>query len=159
MTFYDKLESHLGNIYITANENAILSVSFSPSVDFQNQGNDLTKACIDQLSEYFKDHKFQFDLPLQIEGTEFQKIVWEAVKKVPYGKTASYSAIAEAIGDTKKVRAVGLANGANPFPIIIPCHRVVGKNGKLTAYSGEVWRKEWLLTHEKVITTKQLTLF
>jgi methylated-DNA-[protein]-cysteine S-methyltransferase len=101
-----------------------------------------------QLNEYFSGSRKKFDLPLDIDGTEFQKKVWNELKKIPYGKTKSYKYIAEKLGDVKAIRAVGKANGQNPVPILIPCHRVIGSNGKLTGYAGGLDIKEKLLEIE-----------
>jgi methylated-DNA-[protein]-cysteine S-methyltransferase len=101
-----------------------------------------------QLKEYFNLKRKKFYVPLDIEGTEFQKKVWNALQKIPYGKTVSYKDIAEAIGNVKSVRAVGRANGKNPVPIIIPCHRVIEHSGKLGGYSGGLGIKEKLLELE-----------
>jgi methylated-DNA-[protein]-cysteine S-methyltransferase len=101
------------------------------------------------LEEYFKGTRREFDLKLRIEGTDFQRRVWDSLCGIPYGCTASYGEIAAIIGNPKASRAVGNANNRNRIPIIIPCHRVVGCNGKLTGYAGGLWRKEWLLSHEK----------
>lgn len=105
--------------------------------------------CTRQLEEYFKGTRRVFDLELKLEGTDFQKKVWKALLDIPYGCTATYGEIAAGIGNPKASRAVGNANNKNRIPIIIPCHRVVGSNGKLTGYAGGLWRKEWLLSHEK----------
>ena len=102
-----------------------------------------------QLSQYFKGERKTFDLPLVLPGTDFQKKVWDQLLTIPYGKTRSYAEQARAIGNTKAVRAVAKANGDNRLSIIIPCHRVIGSDGKLTGYGGGLWRKEWLLAHEK----------
>jgi AraC family transcriptional regulator of adaptative response/methylated-DNA-[protein]-cysteine methyltransferase len=101
-----------------------------------------------QLNAYFEGNRKQFDVPLRIFGTEFQKKAWNALLKIPYGKTRSYKMQAEIIGHPKAVRAVGTANGCNRIAIVIPCHRVIGENGKLTGYGGGLWRKQWLLDHE-----------
>ena len=98
-----------------------------------------------QLKEYFAGTKTEFDVPLDIEGTEFQKKVWEELKKIPYGKTISYKTLAEKLGDVKSIRAVGKANGQNPIAIIIPCHRVIGADGSLIGYAGGLAIKEKLL--------------
>jgi methylated-DNA-[protein]-cysteine S-methyltransferase len=107
-----------------------------------------------QLSDYFSGARESFDLPLAPEGTPFQKQVWDELVKIPYGETISYGELARRIGNPKANRAVGLANGSNPIPIIIPCHRVIGSNGKLTGYGGGLPIKEKLLALEK----RQLTL-
>lgn len=101
-----------------------------------------------QLEEYFEGKRREFDLPLAGNGTGFQQRVLEVVKSIPCGSTSSYQCIAEQIGCNAVARAVGSANGANPIPIIIPCHRVVGADGSLTGYVGGLWRKQWLLRHE-----------
>ena len=98
-----------------------------------------------QLEEYFAGTRKKFDVPLDLEGTDFQKKVWEELKKIPYGKTISYKTLAEKLGDVKSIRAVGKANGQNPIAIIIPCHRVIGSDGSLTGYAGGLDIKEKLL--------------
>ncbi len=98
-----------------------------------------------QLKEYFAGTRKKFDVPLDIEGTEFQKRVWNELKKIPYGKTISYKTLSEKLGDVKAIRAVGKANGQNPIAIIIPCHRVIGADGSLTGYAGGLAIKEKLL--------------
>lgn len=101
-----------------------------------------------QLDEYFAGERVAFDVPLQPVGTEFQKNVWKALTKIPYGETWSYGQLARYIGKPKASRAVGAANGLNPIPIIIPCHRVIGSNGKLTGFGGGLETKEFLLSLE-----------
>ena len=108
-----------------------------------------------QLTAYFAGTLIKFDLPLQMQGTMFQQRVWEALKTIPYGTTMSYGELAQQIGQPNASRAVGLANGRNPVSIIIPCHRVIGANGKLTGYGGGIQRKQWLLNHEYDICMKQ----
>ncbi|HET7674451.1 MAG TPA: methylated-DNA--[protein]-cysteine S-methyltransferase [Gammaproteobacteria bacterium] len=103
---------------------------------------------IQQLDEYFSGTRRRFDLPLQPDGTPFQKTVWQALLDIPYGATESYGTVAKRIGRPKAVRAVGLSNGRNPIPIVIPCHRVIGADGSLTGYGGGLWIKEQLLTLE-----------
>ena len=102
-----------------------------------------------QLTEYFAGKRQQFDLPLDFAGTEFQHKVWQALLSIPFGETRSYRDIAEQIGNVKAVRAVGAANGKNPISIIAPCHRVVGKNGKLIGFAGGLDNKDILLRLEK----------
>ena len=101
-----------------------------------------------QLAEYFSGARTEFDLPLHASGTAFQKKVWAALRDIPYGETTSYGKTAVAVGSPSASRAVGLANGQNPIPIIVPCHRVVGANGSLTGYGGGLDTKKWLLAHE-----------
>ena len=101
-----------------------------------------------QLAEYFAGRRKVFDLPLSPKGTEFQKRVWKALCDIPYGETRSYQEIAEVVGNAKATRAVGMANNRNPIVILIPCHRVIGKSGKLTGYAGGLERKQFLLKLE-----------
>ncbi len=101
-----------------------------------------------QLNEYFVGQRTQFDLPLDFEGTEFQKKIWQALLTIPFGETRSYKQIAEQVGNVKAVRAVGAANGRNPISIIAPCHRVVGANGKLVGFAGGLENKDILLKLE-----------
>lgn len=103
---------------------------------------------IQQLNEYFSGRRKTFKLNLALEGTPFQQRVWKALQTIPYGRTLSYGQIAHAIGRPKAVRAVGAANGRNPVSIVIPCHRVIGSNGKLVGYGGGLFIKEALLSHE-----------
>jgi methylated-DNA-[protein]-cysteine S-methyltransferase len=109
----------------------------------------LFKECFKQLTEYFSKKRTKFNLKIKLVGTKFQKEVWKALSKIPYGHTVSYKEVAEKIKNPKAIRAVGLANKNNPLPIIIPCHRVIGKNGKLTGYAGGLELKEKLLNLEK----------
>jgi methylated-DNA-[protein]-cysteine S-methyltransferase len=101
-----------------------------------------------QLAEYFAGRRRAFELPLHLSGTAFQQRVWTALLEIPYGETASYGTTAAAIGAPRASRAVGLANGQNPIPIVVPCHRVIGANGSLTGYGGGLDAKRWLLSHE-----------
>jgi methylated-DNA-[protein]-cysteine S-methyltransferase len=102
-----------------------------------------------QLIEYFAGERTEFDLPLAPEGTGFQRRVWTELCAIPYGTTISYGELARRIGQPTAARAVGLANGSNPLPIVVPCHRVIGADGSLTGFGGGIERKRWLLAHEK----------
>jgi methylated-DNA-[protein]-cysteine S-methyltransferase len=106
-----------------------------------------------QLGEYFAGTRTTFDIPLDAPGTAFQRRVWDALRAIPYGTTLSYGELARRLGDVRATRAVGAANGKNPIPIIVPCHRVVGANGALTGFGGGLDRKRWLLEHEGALTT------
>lgn len=101
-----------------------------------------------QLAEYFAGTRREFELPLRLQGSEFQQRVWKVLKEIPYGVTWSYGEVARRIGNPNASRAVGLANGRNPISILVPCHRVIGADGSLTGYGGGVERKRWLLVHE-----------
>ena len=102
-----------------------------------------------QLTEYFAGQRTEFDLPLEMAGTDFQRRVWAALREIPYGETVSYGELARGLGKASASRAVGLANGKNPIGIIVPCHRVVGADGSLTGYGGGLDRKRYLLTFER----------
>jgi methylated-DNA-[protein]-cysteine S-methyltransferase len=101
-----------------------------------------------QLAEYFAGRRTTFDLPLAPRGTPFQLRVWEALRGIPYGRTISYLDLARRVADDKATRAVGAANGRNPLPIVVPCHRVIGADGSLVGFGGGIARKRWLLSHE-----------
>lgn len=147
--------SPLGIIEITGTSEAIYDISFTDKKQQEHPLQEnipaVLKMCYDQLNEYFKGERRAFSVPYIFTGTEFQESVWQALTTVPYGETASYLDIAKAIGRDKAVRAVGGTNGKNKLSIIVPCHRIIGANGKLTGYASGVWRKEWLLEHEKKI--------
>jgi methylated-DNA-[protein]-cysteine S-methyltransferase len=114
---------------------------------------------VDQIDAYFAGERTDFDLELDLQGTEFQRRVWKALLTIPYGETRSYGEIAEQIGAPGAARAVGLANGRNPIAIIVPCHRVIGASGNLTGYGGGLDRKRTLLDLEKRRRSLNLTLF
>jgi len=142
-------QSKIGLIKIIGTEEGVNYVGFVDEEPMDDQEtHPCLKDCVDQLDEYFKGTRKDFSIKLQPQGTEFQKRVWEQLIKIPYAETVSYKNIAEAIGNKKAVRAVGNANGSNDIVIIIPCHRVIGNNGKLVGYGGGLDRKQWLLEHE-----------
>lgn len=147
--------NYLGTIAIIEERDGISSIEFLRNdmerLEFlkNEEESNLTKECKNQLEEYFSGKRKKFDIKLDIIGTDFQKNAWEAMKRIPYGTTISYSEEAKLIGNEKAVRAIGLANGRNRIPIIIPCHRVIGKNGKLRGYTGGIDIKKYLLELEK----------
>ena len=147
LTYY---QSPIGVVEIVGSREHIVAVNF---VDRARAGDDDLPACIqecvNQIDEYFKGNLKKFSLELQMQGTDFQKTVWRQLTKVSYGQTASYGEIAAAIGKPSASRAVGRANGRNPIAIIVPCHRIIGTDGSLTGYGGGLWRKAWLLRHER----------
>lgn len=146
-------ESPIGVIEIISTREVITSILFSEERKKMNFLHTKTPPvlleCYKQLDEYFKGNRHEFTFPYQVEGTDFQKTVWKALIEISYAETGSYKDIAVSIGNEKAVRAVGSANGKNKLSIVIPCHRVIGSNGKLTGYAGGLWRKEWLLEHER----------
>lgn len=142
--------SEIGAIEIAGSREKITSVGFAEKPGpFTDDIPECMKQCTRQLDEYFQGKRKEFRLPLLIRGTEFQKKVWAALLAIPYGVTRSYGDIAKNIGQIKAYRAVGGANNKNKIAIIIPCHRVIGSSGDLTGYASGIWRKKWLLEHEK----------
>lgn len=113
---------------------------------------------VEQINLYFKGELKEFDLKLNPQGTEFQKKVWQLLIKIPYGKTSSYRELSNDFGNPLAIRAVAAANGKNPLWIIVPCHRVIGSDGSLTGYAGGLWRKKWLLEHERQEKQQSLVL-
>lgn len=161
-TYTAHYPSPIGLIELTATDDALKSLYFvepEAAAPVDAALPPVLQATLAQLAEYFAGKRREFDLPLGPDGTNFQRRVWQQLRSVPYGKTASYLEIALAVGNGKAVRAVGAANGSNPISIIIPCHRVIGTNGKLTGYGGGLWRKEWLLKHEGWQPHPQLKMF
>lgn len=137
-------------ICIGANENAIEHISFcEENIKKEHNESSLTKDAVKQLIAYFDKRLKQFELPLEMRGTPFQHKVWTALQQIGYGKTISYLDLAKRMGDVKCIRAAGSANGKNPFAIVVPCHRVIGKNGSLVGYAGGLHRKQWLLNFEQ----------
>lgn len=143
--------SPIGLVEVTGNPDGIASVHFVEDQPYLPDIPDCLQDCIKQLTEFFQGNRQDFSLKLNPQGTAFQQKVWAALLNIPYGRTATYLDIALALGDKNAVRAVGSANGRNPISVIVPCHRVIGANGKLIGYGGGIWRKEWLLRHEGAI--------
>lgn len=154
MSYYTIAPSPLGEMTLQANDEGILGIWFTTQttrpddLGQENANHSVLSLGLTQLDEYFSGKRTQFDLPIAAKGTAFQMQVWQALTTIPYGETWSYQELANAIGNPKAVRAVGLANGKNPVSIVVPCHRVIGKNGKLTGYAGGIERKRWLLEKE-----------
>jgi methylated-DNA-[protein]-cysteine S-methyltransferase len=151
--YYCTYQSPLGEVALTANNNGLSALAFqtenSPiTLASLTEDKSKFKQVIQQLTEYFDGERKYFDLPLAPTGTNFQQQVWQALIRIPYGETKSYGWIAKRINNEKAVRAVGSANGANPIALIVPCHRVIGSNGKLTGYAGGLALKAKLLMHE-----------
>ncbi|WP_280540521.1 methylated-DNA--[protein]-cysteine S-methyltransferase [Chromohalobacter sp. 11-W] len=141
--------SPLGMLRILASEHGIREIAFVDSAETPAAPSPLTKTCREQLSAYLKGELRDFDVPLDPQGTPFQQRVWQALARIPFGETRSYAEIARDIDNLKAVRAVGAANGRNPLPIVVPCHRVIGRDGTLTGYAGGIERKAWLLELER----------
>lgn len=153
-------KSPIGYLKLTASSEYLIKIEFSEFHEIHN--NTLSEILVitqKQLSEYFNGKRKFFNVNLKPEGSVFQKKIWNIVQDVPFGKTASYLEIAKRSGSANNTRAVGLANGKNPIPIIIPCHRIIGSNGKLTGYAGGIDRKKWLLHHELLFSENRGLLF
>lgn len=151
------IDSPLGITKISGDENGIseISVGYEETITEQIPIN--FKQAVIELEEYFSGNRKEFTFKLNPTGTDFQKKVWQELLKIPFGKTTSYLDLSKKLGDVKAIRAVASANGKNPLWIVVPCHRVIGSDGSLTGYAGGLWRKQWLLEHEK--GEKQQTLF
>jgi len=143
-------KSPIGLLEIVGTEEGIQLIEFSDRLSVPaGPPAPCLKECCRQLDEYFSGRRRTFSLRLDLRGTPFQKRVWNELLKIPLGRTATYKDIAAALGNPRSTRAVGGANHGNPVSIVVPCHRVVGADGSLTGYGGGIWRKEWLLAHEK----------
>lgn len=151
--YFEYMDTPLGEMELTSNSTHLLSVLFVKNGKHALEKQPVAFSAINektkkQLISYFNKEQLNFDLPLSPAGTEFQKQVWNELLKIPFGTTISYLTLAKKLGDENVIRAAASANGKNPIAIIIPCHRVIGSDGKLVGYSGELWRKKWLLDHE-----------
>ncbi|MCL2236203.1 MAG: methylated-DNA--[protein]-cysteine S-methyltransferase [Defluviitaleaceae bacterium] len=147
--------SPIGQVLITYDDLHILGLHFDRPQTREYSHNELISSCIRQLDEYFQGNILNFDLPLNPIGTDFRRAAWLALQTIPYGETRSYGQMAALLGNPKASRAVGGANNKNPISIIIPCHRVIGADGKLVGYGGGMERKIWLLDHEKTIISQK----
>ena len=162
-TFYTETDSPVGPLMLAGTTDALAVISFERGrrvprrPEWERRAAPFREA-LGQLRAYFKGTLRDFDLPLAPEGTAFELKVWKALLKIPYGRTISYGELARRIGNPNASRAVGLANGRNPLPIVIPCHRVIGSNGKLTGYGGGLDTKRWLLTLEGALAEPELDL-
>ena len=151
---YTTLETPVGTLTLVASDSGLQAVWWpadgrAKPIGDRDDRHRVLVAARDQLQEYFAGHRQQFDLPLEPAGTAFQLKAWEILRGIPYGQTISYAEQANRLGDLRKARAVGSANGRNPISIIVPCHRVVGSSGKLTGFAGGMGAKQWLLEFER----------
>ncbi|MEZ8775076.1 MULTISPECIES: methylated-DNA--[protein]-cysteine S-methyltransferase [Vibrio] len=151
--FYD---APIGKMIIVSNGVSLIEIDHVNHEELMTSNpDDLCQLATKQLDEYFAAQRTEFDLPLTaIQGTDFQKAAWQALTTIPYGETISYGEQAKRMDNQKAVRAVGGANGKNPFSVVVPCHRVIGANGTLTGYTGGMNRKEWLLDFERSAVEK-----
>jgi len=162
-------QSPIGTLEIRSTGNAISAILFINSwkgakinetdISFVKPKSTVLKKCFKELDEYFAGKRRNFLIHTEQVGTEFQQKVWKELMNIPYGRTISYLELSKRIGDTKAIRAVGTANGNNSICIVVPCHRVIGSNGDLVGYGGDLWRKKWLLEHEGKYANGVQTLF
>lgn len=159
MLYKSMIESPVGPLTLVASDKGLRAVlwlddresrvKLGPIEGGDVDPNGILAAAADQLGEYFAGDRTDFDLALDAHGSEFQHAAWTALRSIPFGETVSYGEQARRMGDTRKARAVGAANGRNPISIVVPCHRVVGANGSLTGFAGGIENKAWLLDHER----------
>lgn len=148
------IETPIGPLGLTANAEGLAEIWFggysrsAPAGSGERDAAGVLERAGAQLGEYFAGERMTFDLPLAPSGTEFELGVWELLRRIPAGQTASYGDLARKLGDPTLARAVGRANGQNPLPIVVPCHRVIGADGSLVGFGGGLERKRWLLEHE-----------
>lgn len=150
------INSPLGFIKIEGDKDGIFSLNFTTATVVDQEIPSVLENVVLQLQEYFAGTRKDFTVKIAPQGTEFQQKVWELLQQVEHGKTISYSQLSDQYGDPKAIRAVASANGKNPILIIIPCHRIISKDGGLGGFSAELWRKEWLLNHEQNCHQPQL---
>ena len=154
--YYDILPSPIGELLILAQKSALRKIAFQTKEQAHTinsewiHGSELIEETKNELEAYFAGHLKQFSVQVNPHGTPFQKQIWKAVQAIPHGQVCSYQDVATSINNPSACRAVGRANSQNPIPIIIPCHRVIGKNGKLTGYAGGLGRKQTLLEVEDI---------
>jgi methylated-DNA-[protein]-cysteine S-methyltransferase len=157
-TCYTYFDSPLGRMFVRGDGEFVTGLFMpshkgGPTLDAAWKRCDEAFAAIrQQLAEYFAGERQQFDVPLKLAGTPFQRRVWQELVRIPFGRTISYAELARRVGKPTASRAVGHANGRNPISILVPCHRVIGANGKLTGYAGGLDKKEWLLAWERRVT-------
>lgn len=162
--WFDEFKTPIGLLQVACDDNGLRYVMFENNKYDAPQRSDwkrdtaATREAREQLLQYFAGERKTFDLLLNPVGTEFQVKTWNMLAKIPFGETWSYGQLANKIGSPKAVRAVGAANGRNPIPIILPCHRVIGSDGTLTGFGGGLPTKQWLLGHEGVKSVAQASL-
>lgn len=154
---YEQLETPIGTLLLVANERGLERIEFPVTSGTHtinpawSRGGAIVEETARQLSEYFAGERQQFDLPLNASGTTFMKSVWEELTRIPFGETTSYGSIANTLGKPSAARAIGSANGKNPIPIVVPCHRVIGADGSLTGFAGGLDIKRQLLELEGIL--------
>lgn len=167
--YASEIETPVGTMTAVATEEGVCILNFSALKNTRSSGNkdadllimeenDHLRKLKMEIGEYFEGKRKEFTVTLRPEGTEFQKKVWSALIYIPFGNTISYMDLADILGNKGSIRAAANANARNPVAILIPCHRVIGENGKLTGYAGGLWRKRWLLEHEKRYSGEPVSL-
>jgi len=146
------VHSPIGDVSIFADERAVYTISFLQTPQTNLKENEHTDQAATELSAYFDGTLQSFTFPEKQPGTTFQQGVWQALKTIPYGTTLSYAGLSAQLENPLAIRAIAAANGKNNLAIVVPCHRVIGSSGKLVGYAGELWRKQWLLNHEREIS-------
>ena len=161
--YFTYYQSPVGLLKIGGTESYIAELSFVDNNDQMTHGepgvSEVMHQCTEELIEFFNGKRRSFNIPVNQDGTAFQKKVWGELVNIPFGKTISYLDLAKQLGDEKVIRAAASTNGKNKIAIIVPCHRVIGSDKSLTGYSGGLWRKKWLLQHEFRILHGVQTLF
>lgn len=151
------IKTPLGIAKIMGDENGVSAISVADDGIYSTTIPAVLEEAVFQLNDFFEGKRTHFTLKLNPSGSNFQQKVWKSLVEIPFGKTMSYLELSKKLGDVKAIRAVASANGKNPIWIVVPCHRVIGTDGSLTGYAGGLWRKKWLLEHEK--PTAQQSLF
>lgn len=155
--FTSAISTPIGRLLIRANDQAICFIGF-PELIPEDLPNELTKLAAAQLEEYFEGRRQHFDFAFEQQGTDFQQSVWKELLNIQAGNPISYAALSKKMNNPLAIRAIASANGRNNLMIVVPCHRVIGSDGRLVGYAGGLWRKEWLLQHENRMTARGQTL-
>ncbi len=155
MNYASVIETPIGKLIILADEDFVHAITFEEKDIADLTENELTIKVANQLKEYFNGNLRDFDFPIKQKGTEFQQEVWQNLLTIPFGETTSYAKFSA--HNPLAIRAIAAANGKNNMAIVVPCHRVIGSNGKLVGYAGGLWRKQWLLQHEREVAQKGQT--
>lgn len=158
ITLYTQMASPIGELLLFGDEHSLRGLYMDARRrDGWRSATAPFQLAREQLEQYFAGERSEFDIPLDLRGSEFQRSVWDALLTIPYGETRSYGEIAKQIGRPDRARAVGSANGRNPVSIVVPCHRVIGADGSLVGYGGGLERKRWLLEHEAGVAQLAIT--
>lgn len=150
------IKTPIGTAKVIGDKKGITEINILDSESESNIIPEELEFAVNQIQEYFEGKRTMFTFEINPKGTDFQRKVWKALLRIPFGKTISYLTLSKEIGTVKAIRAVASANGKNPIWIVIPCHRVIGSDGTLTGYAGGLWRKKWLLEHENPIRQESL---